>query len=131
TFKLLHPEVDPDAPPDLQKQQREAKEAYERATRESKALRDEAEPMEFPGADYTFGFNGKHAWSYDNNAKRGATVDPPAQDLGYFQSEYLMSVALRYPDRTMTEKMLEAMGQREYLLPDALDLHEYRLHDKT
>jgi hypothetical protein len=131
TFKLLHSEVDPDAPPDLQKQQREAKEASERALGESKALRDEAERMESAGADFTFGFNGKHAWSYDNNAKRGASFDPPEQDLGYFQSEYLMSVALRYPDRTATKKMLEAMGQREYLLPDALDLHEYRLHQKT
>ena len=131
TFKYVHPEVDPDAPPGVQKRQLDAKEAHERALRESTALRDEAERMEFSGADYRFGFDGKHAWSYDNNSKRGATFDPPDQDLGYFQSEYLMSVGLRYPDRTMSRKMLEAMGQRVYLLPDALDLHVYRLHEKT
>src|SRR5579884_3852135 len=93
TFKYVRPEVDPDAPAAVQKQQREAKEAYEYRRQEyaklgakGKALRDAEEGMDSPGYDLMMGFNGKYAWSYDGTRKRRAIYNSPVQDLGFFQS---------------------------------------------
>jgi hypothetical protein len=85
-----------------------------------------------PSGDRTMGFNGQYAWCSAHSAPCDQYVKgSPENDLGFFQSEYLMSVGLRHPDQTVTEKTREAMGQRLWLLPDAFDRYAYRLSGRT
>jgi hypothetical protein len=83
-------------------------------------------------SDCTMAFNGRFAWSYE---RRGAAdhyvIAPAGQGLHFFQSEYLMSIGLRFPDQTVGKELQERMGQRSFLLPDALELHKYRVHAAT
>jgi hypothetical protein len=85
-----------------------------------------------PSEDRTMAFNGRYAWCSAHSAPCDEYLKVWAlNDLQFFQSEYLMSVGLRYPDQTVSEKTRRAMCQQMWLLPDAFELHPYQLSERT
>jgi RNA polymerase sigma factor (sigma-70 family) len=114
--------VDPKAPEEVQKIQKQRMDERKKA-RDTKAQIDDA----IPPRDRTNAYDGKTAWKQDG---RGGeyTIFPAGMDARIFSGSqiYLANVGLRYPDPTNKNKAFQGYWNR-YLLPEGLDALPYRV----
>ncbi len=122
-----HHAVDPDAPADVQEEQRKQRENLAESLKANgreleETPTDKAHPFEFTNA-----FNGKRAW---NKNQLGMYVwyagEGRISSFGRRNARYFQNVGLLHPDPTMTP----GDQTRFWLLPDALELGSYRVLDK-
>ncbi len=126
-----HFATDPDAPAEVQQGQKKDRERINKAREgtgleeipaEGETRADKAEPFDFTNA-----FNGKRAW---NKNQLGMYVwhagEGRISSFGRLGGRYLQNVGLLHPDPTMNPGDQTAF----WLLPDALELGDYRVREK-